>query len=68
MVKIIFFILASFFYSFLYLVAEEKSAILSCNKFKLLTSLYNETDEERLNEYKICIEFNLNHPSIRAYP
>ena len=33
-------------------------------KFTLITFLYNETNEKRLNEYIFCIENNLQHPSI----
>ncbi len=33
-------------------------------EFILVTSLYNETNTDRLNEYIFCLESNLNHPSI----
>lgn len=33
-------------------------------KFTLLTMLYNETNEDRLQEYITCMERNLKHPSI----
>lgn len=33
-------------------------------EFVLVTSLYNETNSERLNEYIVCLENNLKHPAI----
>jgi hypothetical protein len=33
-------------------------------EFVLVTSLYNETNSDRLNEYIVCLERNLNHPAI----
>lgn len=34
------------------------------NCFKLITTLYNETKEERIKEYLECVERNLAHPAI----
>lgn len=33
-------------------------------KFKLITSLYNETNKARFAEYRVCLEKNLEHPLI----
>lgn len=33
-------------------------------KFVLITSLYNETNKERTNEYIYCLEKNISHPCI----
>lgn len=38
--------------------------VLLAQKFVLLTTLYNEKDEKRRNEFITCIEKNLKHPMI----
>lgn len=40
------------------------SLILSMDKFILFTSLYHEQNQERINEYLLCLDKNLHHPLI----
>lgn len=50
------------------LVADESKKVPANEnkKFNLITVLYNETNLHRINEYKECLNRNLQHPSIKA--
>ena len=38
---------------------------MSCKQFVLITSLYNETNEARREEYITCLKNNMAHPMIK---
>ena len=38
---------------------------MSCKQFVLITSLYNETNEARRQEYITCLKNNITHPMIK---
>lgn len=43
---------------------QIKSTVQESKKFTLITTLYNETNAERIQEYMYCLEQNLAHPLI----
>lgn len=51
-------------FCFFYLILLHLNLYSQSSKFNLITVLYNETNEARMNEYKTCLERNLAHPLI----
>lgn len=60
--KIILFV--AFFGAFVKSTIFASNASIQGNKFKLITSLYNETNVDRIREYVRCLETNLKHELI----
>lgn len=43
-----------------------RKSIVKAKSFKLITTLYNETNKDRIREYITCMEYNLNHKYIES--
>ncbi len=55
-----------FFLTFLHCLLSSTTLVShNFDKFVLITSLYNETNQDRVNEYIGCLEINLKHNSIK---
>jgi len=58
----------SFLFCFFFILFS-RNIISACSnlndqKFTLITTLYNEKNETRINEYITCLEYNVSHPDI----